>query len=152
MTASSQVGDGGSARVTRSWLTHVRSGPAFLLGGIALVLCLGALACGVARPIGWSPFGINVADSLIVLSGVSAFSALLPWNRWSLAALVAGAASVASWVTYATQGQLGLPVALGWALVVWAYVGPPATAVLAILAARARWFAESGDGPPKTPG
>lgn len=112
------------------------------LGGVSLLLCFGALV-GVVRPIGWSPLGLNVADSLLVLSAASALAAIPPWNRWSLAALISGAASVVAWVTYATQGQLGMPVALGWALVVWAYVGPPVTAVLAVLAGRSRWFDET---------
>jgi hypothetical protein len=146
VTAESHSGDGASARTPRSWLTHIRSAPAFLLGGLSLVACLGALVFGILRPIGWSPFGLNVADSLLVLSAVPALAALSAWNRWGLAAVASGAASVAAWVTYATQGQLGMPVAIGWALVVWAYVGPPVTAVLAMLAGRARWFAETPGG------
>lgn len=143
MTTKSQDRDGASTRAPRPWLTHVRSSPAVLLGGVSLLLCFGALVSGVVRPIGWSPFGLNLADSLLVLSALPAIAALPAWNRWGFAAAASGAASVASWVTYATQGQLGMPVALGWALVVWAYVGPPVTAALAVLAGRTQWFAEA---------
>jgi hypothetical protein len=121
----------------------VRSGPAVLLGAVSLASCFGALVFGVVRPIGWSPFGLNLADSLLVLSALPAIAALPAWNRWGFAAVASGAAAVTCWVLFATQGQVGLPELLVWAVVVWAYVGPPVTAVLAMLAGRERWFAET---------
>lgn len=133
----------GAREIGRSALTHVRSGPAFLLGGASIVACLGALAFGVVRPLGWSPFGLNVADSLIVLSAVPALAAVPPWNRWSAGAVASGALAVFAWVTFASHAELGFPTALSWVLVLWAYVGPPATGLLAMLAGRARWFAET---------
>lgn len=139
-------GAGEAGRSGRSALTHVRSGPAFFLGAACIVACLGALAFGVLRPIGWSPLGLNVADSLIVLSAVSALAAVPPWNRWSIAAVVSGALAVFAWVTFASHAELGFPDWLGWALVLWAYVGPPATGLLAMMAGRTRWFAETPRG------
>lgn len=139
------VGPTGAPRAYRRALAHLRSGPAFVLGGASVAACVGALAFGVLRPIGWSPLGLNVADSLIVLSATSALAAVPPWNRWSIAAVASGALSVFAWVTFASHAELGFPDWLGWALVLWAYVGPPATGLLALLAARSRWVAERPD-------
>jgi hypothetical protein len=124
---------------SRSLAGHGRSLPALAFGALTLALWLALLVGAFVGGTGATIF----ADILLGTVLLATAGALIAWNRWSVATVIAAAVFVALWAYLGWVLDSFLSDGVYFAIVAAFYLSAPLAAAFALAAGRTRWRAES---------